>query len=273
MKVDVMVMAGGKCTELLRQCSQMEYEALIEINGVPMVKYVVDAARHSQSIGRIAVIGPVELLEPFLKDDVDLFISGQERLVDNVREGMQALGGQRKVLILSSDVPLISPQVIDSFVERCLAREADFYYPIVSKENNLQRFPGTKRTYARLRDGVFTGGNIFVMNPAIVEGALGFMQKMIIWRKQPLKLCQAFGWKYILKLVLGRLTIAELEERVHHLTGYSAAALVMEFPEVGFDVDKPSDLEMMRLYLKPQNLSGAVGEECGEHPADTVVLH
>lgn len=253
MKVDVVIMAGGKSTQPLRECSERDYEALIEINGMPMVEYVVRAARQSTSVGRIAVIGPVEQLQPFLKDQADLLVEGKDRMIDNLREGITALATDRKVLILCADIPLISPGAIDEFVKMCMDRDADFYYPIISKESNLERFPGTRRTYARLKDGTYTGGNIFILNPAIVDGAVDFMNKMIVWRKKPLKLSRAFGLKFIVKFVAGRLSILELESRVRELTGFSAAALAMEYPEVGFDVDKPSDLELIKMYLKYAN--------------------
>lgn len=253
MKVDVIIMAGAKNTGALRECSTTDYEALITIHGVPMVQYVANAARQARSVERIAVVGPVDMLRPYLQGTVDLLVEGKSGMIDNIRAGMEALNTDRKVLILCSDIPMVRSEVIDDFVAQSEGREADFYYPIISKEANLNRFPGTHRTYARLKEGTYTGGNIFLMNPAIVDGATAFMEKMIIWRKKPLKLSQAFGFKVIFKFAMGSLSISELENRVHKITGFSAAALEVIHPEVGFDVDKPSDLEMMEKYLQLAN--------------------
>lgn len=253
MKVDVIIMAGARNTGALRECSPTDYEALITIHGVPMVQYVAQAARTARSVERIAVVGPVEMLRPYLENTADLLVEGRSGMIDNIRAGMEALDTERKVLILCSDIPMVSADAIDDFVTQCAIREADFYYPIISKEVNMDRFPGTRRTYARLKEGTYTGGNIFLMNPAIVNGATEFMEKMIIWRKKPIKLSQAFGFKVIFKFALGSLTISELEHRVHQLTGFSAAALIVRHPEVGFDVDKPSDLEMMEKYIQLAN--------------------
>lgn len=253
MKVDVIIMAGAKNTGALKECCSIDYEALIPIHGVPMVQYVARAARQARSVERIAVVGPAQMLRPHLQEMVDLLVEGQTGMIDNIRAGMEALHTERKVLILCSDIPMVRPEVIDDFVAQCEARNADFYYPIISKETNLTRFPGTRRTYARLKEGTYTGGNIFMMNPAIVEGATDFMRKMITWRKKPLKLSQAFGFKVIFKFALGNLSVSELECRVRKITGFSAAALVVTHPEVGFDVDKPSDLEMMEKFLQTAN--------------------
>lgn len=253
MKVDVIVLAGARNTGALRECSPIEYEALIAIKGTPMVQYVVNAARQAGSVGRIAVVGPVQVLEPLVQGKVDFLVEGQNEMLENIRLGIQALQTERRVLILCSDIPLVSSRVIDDFVAQCGQRDVDFCYPIISKETNLSKFPGTRRTYARLREGTYTGGNIFVMNPAIIEGAADFVKKMTAWRKKPVKLSQAFGLLFILKFVLGCLTIPDLEARVFKITGFRAAAIVVNHPEVGFDVDKPSDLEMMEQYIQMAN--------------------
>lgn len=249
MKVDVIIMAGAKNTGALRECSQSDYEALIAIRGVPMIDYVVESARQAKSVGRIAVVGPVAELQPHLADKVEMVVEGKEKLLENIQLGIQALKPERKVLILCSDIPLISPEAIDEFVSQCVGREVDVYYPIISKEANLERFPGTHRTYARLREGTYTGGNMFIINPVVIDGAMEFANKMITWRKKPLKMSQAFGVIFIVKFVLGCLSIAELERRVQKITGFSAAAVIVRHPEIGFDVDKPSDLEMMEKYI------------------------
>ncbi|MCK4258663.1 MAG: nucleotidyltransferase family protein [Halanaerobiales bacterium] len=248
MKVDVVILAGAENKGLLRECSDSDYEALIEIKGVPMVKYVVQAALGAELVERVAVVGPVDILRPYL-EEVDILVNSKAQIVENISAGIKALQSDRNILILTSDIPLIQSDTIDFFINQCNTREADCYYPIISKEANQSRFPGTQRTYARLRDGVYTGGNIFSIHPRVVDEATDFMRKLVTWRKNPLKLSQVFGLKFIFKFITGRLTISELEKRVHKITGFSAAALVCEYPEIGFDVDKPSDLAFMEKYI------------------------
>lgn len=250
MKVDVIILAGAENKGPLQECSSISYEALIEINGLPMVEYVIQAVQGAETVERIAVVGPVDMLQSRLSDQVDFLVQSKDSIIANIQEGIHALGAQRNILILTSDIPLINSLVIDQFIQLCEQRKADCYYPIVSKEANLSRFPGTKRTYARLKEGIYTGGNIFVLNPQVINGAAQFINKLVTYRKKPIKLSQLFGIKFIVKFVLGRLKIRELEERVEKLTGFSAAALVLDYPEIGFDVDKPSDLMFMEDYIQ-----------------------
>lgn len=253
MKVDVIILAGAENKGPLQECSSSGYEALIEINGLPMVEYVIQAVRGSDAVERMAVVGPVEILQSQLSGQVDYLVQSKDSIVANIQEGIRALGGERNILILTSDIPLINTGAIDQFIQSCQERQADVYYPIISKEANTNRFPGTQRTYARLREGTYTGGNIFILNPQVIDAAAEFIDRLVTYRKKPLKLSQLFGLKFIVKFVLGRLKIRELEERVYKLTGFTAAALVLDYPEIGFDVDKPSDLLFMEQYMKKAN--------------------
>lgn len=249
MKVDVILLAGARNQGALKECSPLEYEALIEIEGVPMINYVVDAVQQAESVEKIVIVGPVAQLKSHLQGKVTDIIESGNQLVDNIVRGLEVLEKGRKVLVITSDIPMINSTTIDQFVAKCAGRDVDFYYPIISKQANLARFPDTKRTYARLREGTYTGGNMVLLNPEVIERAKELIYKVVTYRKKPFKLSQLFGFKFIIKFLLGQLTISELEARLEKLTGISAVTLICELPEIGFDVDKPSDLEMVKNML------------------------
>jgi hypothetical protein len=55
-----------------------------------------------------------------------------------------------------------------------------------------------------------------------------------------------FGLGALVKLLLGQLTITELEQTVSRILGVPAVALISQFAEIGFDVDKPEDLALVQ---------------------------
>ena len=61
-------------------------------------------------------------------------------------------------------------------------------------------------------------------------------------RKRPLALARRVGGDGLLKLLLGRLSLAEVEARAQRILGVEARALVTPYPEVGVDVDREEDL-------------------------------
>jgi hypothetical protein len=57
---------------------------------------------------------------------------------------------------------------------------------------------------------------------------------------------QMLGIKIIIKFIIRRLSIKDVEKKISNMIGHNCKALIVEHPEIGFDVDKPSDLKMMK---------------------------
>ena len=70
-----------------------------------------------------------------------------------------------------------------------------------------------------------------------------------IRRKKPWMLARILGLKFILKFLMGTLTIDELQERVEELFGVKARAIISSYPEIATDVDKDSDFELAARAL------------------------
>jgi GTP:adenosylcobinamide-phosphate guanylyltransferase len=246
MKVDVLLLAGARTKGSLRELSAVEHEALIKIADMPMVEYVIRAVKDASLTGRVIIVGPRNDLECSVNERVDLIIDSGDDLVQNIERGIKALDPQNYILLITSDIPLISSEIIDEFILSCQDSEADIYYPIISKKNSISKYPGAKRTYVHLAEGVFTGGNLVLIRPYVLQDGLDFLQKVILWRKKPWKLSQLLGLKFVFKFLMGNLSINEIEERLYKIIGYKGRGMISEHPEIGFDVDKPSDLQLMR---------------------------
>jgi GTP:adenosylcobinamide-phosphate guanylyltransferase len=246
MKVDVLILAGGLNKGSLREYSAVKHEAMIKIGDIPMVEYVIKAANKAELTDKVAVIGPRKQIKEQVDQKIDLIVDAGESMIENVHKGIKKLKTQNHVLVITCDIPLIREEVIDEFINSCEDKEADIYYPIISKQKNTAKFPDVKRTYVRLAEGTFTGGNMAVIKPEILSNALDWFEKVIIWRKKPWKLSQLLGIKFIFKFILGNLSLQEIEDRITEVIGYKGLGLIIDHPEVGFDIDKPSDLELMR---------------------------
>lgn len=243
---DAIVLAGGENSEHLSEFSSQSYEAMIEIAGKPMVTFVTDALAAAPRVERILIVGPVEQLVKCNFPEQMILVEGGHTIIESIQLGMRALGHQRKVLVVTADIPLLTPAAIDDFLTQCADSEADLYYPIVSKKIHNQHYPGNKRTYVRFKDGTYTGGNIFLVNPVIVPQCLVVAEELINNRKNPFKLCCLLGWGFVLNFLIGRLNLSKVKERVAQLLGVTGAVIQSSYPELGIDVDKPSDLEMVR---------------------------
>ena len=124
-------------------------------------------------------------MEEAIQEKADLFVEAAYTLEDNILRGISALEKRSDyLLIMTSDIPLITAEAIDKYVEACLQDgKADLYYPIIPKERNLEKFPTSRRTYFQLAEGIFTGGNMVIVKPDIFTGNRDLLEKVIAWQK------------------------------------------------------------------------------------------
>ncbi len=228
---------------------QLENKALINIKDKHMIEYVIDALKGCTEIQKIAVVGPVDKLDPIIKDKVDYIIEGTDSIVDNIILALDCFPGDKEVLISTSDIPMITVEAIEDFIMQAKQKRADLCYSVVDKQVNDERFPGIRRTYARLREGQFTGGNIFLFNPAATDRCKTFIEKMLEYRKSPAKMAKVLGVGFLIKLVLGMLTIKAVQDKCEKLLGIKGAVVISRYPELGNDIDKPEDVDYILKFM------------------------
>jgi GTP:adenosylcobinamide-phosphate guanylyltransferase len=245
---DAVILAGSPNTGPLAECSGENYEAMIKIGDKPMVRYVVDALLDSKLINKIAISGPKELADFFPEDSVSV-IEPEGTVIGNALKALKVVDATKPVIISTCDIPLLTAEAVIDFIKLCQGKKADFFYPIVSMKEASYKFPGVKRTSAKIKEGTFTGGNIFFLNQGLNSSVTAKAQEFVNFRKSPLKLCKLLGFKFVFKLLFRRLSIPELEAKVSEVLGLKVKAVITLFPEIGIDVDKPSDYSIVSRFL------------------------
>jgi len=231
----------------------IDNKAFLKVNGRNMIEYVIDGLKASDHIDKISIVGPIEELKKSVGDRVDFYYESVDCIFENVKLGLEPFKDDERVLVLTSDVPMLSGSSVTDFVMHSEEKKPDLAYPIVDKSLNEKLFPGFERTYVKLQNGTFTGGNIFYFNPHIVQPCKDFFVKAIENRKKPWKTGKMLGFKFLILLLLGRLTIAGVEKRFSELLNIKAIAIVSTYPELANDIDKMSDLKVVEHFLK-QNI-------------------
>lgn len=254
MKYDTIILAGGESTCELRKIAPYDNEALIIIGSCPMIYYVYNALKASANVNRIIISGPVEALRNiFAREENIYFVNSGANAMESFDNAVQMLSQMGsvtdKLMVLPTDIPFITPAAVNDFITRCEATEADFYYPLTSRKTNENKFPGVTRTYVTLKEGVFTGGNIFLIRTAIVDKCMDIGLKLVIRRKDPIAMAKLFGFSLVWKYFIKRLSISEIKKRFFQVTGIKGEPIISPYAEVGVDVDKPSDLILAQEYL------------------------
>lgn len=244
-----MVLAGAPNRGRLREVSDVAFEALIPVAGRPLVEYVVEAMAGCAELGRVVVVGPAQLAYLTRPPRVEL-VEGTDGLVDNLARGLRTFAPDEMVVVATGDIPLLTPAVVSAFVAECRALgDYDFYYSVIPRDAILSRYPGARRSWIGLRDGSVTGGNLFMLRAGAALGILPDLERVTGLRKSALGLAAMLGPVLVVKYLLGRLTLAEAERRVRSHFRISGRAVLTRHAEVGIDVDKPADLELVTSIL------------------------
>jgi GTP:adenosylcobinamide-phosphate guanylyltransferase len=243
--MDTVVLAGGRDRGELAAATGISYRPLLDIGGQPVIARLLTALHASDRVGRIAVVAPEPVLAAAAEHHADLRVPSGDSFIANLLAGVDALASPY-VLIVTGDLPLLTTAGVDEFIDRSLAAEAEITYPIIPKEVCEARFPGGKRTWVRLRDGVFTGGNAVTLTRDFANRSRALIAGLYASRKNPLKLASVLGFGFVIGLLRGRLTLADIERRASTIVGGRAKAVICSHPELGFDIDKLSDLQTAR---------------------------
>lgn len=246
--VDALILAGAPAGPEMDPEGVLTSRAMVDIGGMTMLQRVVDALRGSSSISRIVAVGNVSA------DRVDAIVEPGGDLMENIRRGLEALSATAPVLVVSSDVPLLTPEAVDDFLDTATKLDVDLTYPIITQESCESRFSGMKRTYLKTADGTFTGGNLMLVKPDFVRNNWDVIADAYAARKQVGKLARIIGLSVLARFVVGQvipsvLRLSYLEDAVSRLVKAKVAAVVSSYPEIGEDVDKQSDLEAVRRIL------------------------
>ena len=193
-----------------------------------MVTWVLEALASASTVDRVVLVGAEGLTDtPGLRQQ----LRGGADLVETIERGVRACPGAGHVLLVTADVPALTPDGIDAFVRDAMATGADIVYPIIPRAANEARFPGARRTYLRLTDGVFTGGNLFLVRPEVILRQRDLIRRAHAARKHPFRLARMVGWGVLWRLLWRRLSVAEAEAAVSRLLGASIRAVVTDDAE------------------------------------------
>lgn len=247
--LDALILAGGSFKSETGEESQ---KALLNFKGRIMVDYVVKAIQGSNNISRLALVGQVAELQKYYEEDASLILApAGEDMLQSILNGLQALKPQGLFLGASGDLPFLTVEAVDDFLEKCFQKEGyDLYYAIVPKSAAEAKFPGTKRTYVTLKDNTYTGGNLFLVRSEAVDTLLERGAKLLELRKNPLALGRQVGFDFILRFLLHLATVSEAEKRFSALLGIKGTAVETTYAEIGVDVDKPEDVTLVKTILE-----------------------
>lgn len=252
--MDVIILAGdqGKPEDALYAMTGVSHKALLPIAGKPMLRYVMEALVGSPAVERFVVVGLTPGECPDLGAPVACTPS-RGGLFDNVVAGFEKLHqvnpDARLAILSSADIPLLTTEMVNWFIQTCGETDHDIYYTVVERSTMERRFPQAGRTFVPLRGGTYCGGDIFMARTDLIHSNQALFDRLMDARKNFWKQVQLIGPGFLIRFALRRLTMADAERRISKALGVRGRAIVTPFAEMGMDVDKPHQLEIVRAEL------------------------
>jgi molybdopterin-guanine dinucleotide biosynthesis protein A len=242
--VEVVILAGsGKKGSAFAAGQGAPHTALLEIGGKSILARMLEAFGSAPEVSRIIVVADPPVREALPPGIVALEAGGT--ISRNLATGLGA-AREEWLIVTPADIPFLSAEMIAVFLQEGFASGGELVYPIVERRDYEARFPGGKRTYAALRGGTFTGGNLVLAKSSLMRNLLPLVENLFEKRKNPFALAGIFGYGFILKLLFHGLTLSGLEARASELAKGKVVALPTKLAELAFDIDKPEDLEAAR---------------------------
>jgi hypothetical protein len=253
--MDAVITAGGipLPEDPLYPYTQGRPKALLDIAGKPMIQWVLDAVGGAKDVDHVVLIGLTEQSGVTCSKPM-VFMENQGHMLTNLIEGIhkvQAMNPQAEyVLLVSSDIPALTSEMVDWCVETALETKDELYYGVIPKAVMDRRYPGSKRTFTKLKGESFCGADIHVAHVKLASEHLDTWERLIANRKNPLKQAAVFGYVTLLLLVTRMIDLDGAVKRLSDRLNIKGRAVRWQYAEAGMDVDKPHQLEMMRADME-----------------------
>ena len=242
--MNAIVLAGGGPDAVSASAPGLPNKAFVEIRGVALVERVITALRSAPEVGHIIVVAPPAAHDhPALSTADERRLDGA-RMVDSLASGLTGAAPDELVLVVASDLPVLTAAGIAEFLTQATARDLDVAYAIVSERDHHGAYPGVPHTWAKMVEGRFCGGGLAALKPRVLPALRGILDELGAARKSPLRLAAIFGWDILPRFALGSLTVAAAERRASAILRAPAGAIACSLPEVAVNVDRPSDVAL-----------------------------
>ncbi|NQY12924.1 MAG: NTP transferase domain-containing protein [Henriciella sp.] len=254
--IQTFILAGARAKgDALADGHGVPSKAHIKIAGRSMISRVLEALSGSQMTGEMTVIGleghqslQAEENWPPVKT-----IAGALGPAASVCKALDESKDPASVLVTTCDHALLSPAIVDTFLDQSIAADADLTVALARRDTIEQAHPETSRTYLRFGDGEYSSCNLFFLATPAARQVVEFWQSAEQDRKRPWRIAWRFGIIPALRILVGRPSLAQVFAIVSQRLGVVIRPIVLPYGEAAIDVDTVEDLKLVEQIVLKQN--------------------
>jgi CTP:molybdopterin cytidylyltransferase MocA len=243
--------------KVLLDAAGVDNKALIDLNGKPMINYVIEALDKSRYIRSITIFGltadeiNVETTKPLA------FSEGGNTTFETLKKVITYFKNKENkpeyILSTSCDIPLITYEMIDRICKQInLDDDIELYYNIVWHKRVAELLPEVTKVPLKLKEGNMVFGDIHVFSIDVLDKGdrLAVLNRIMMNRKNFGAVIKFLSIKYFLKYMIRQLTLKDAGTRIMRVFDLKAGFLLCNIPEVCADLDYAKDLETFKIYSK-----------------------
>lgn len=222
------------------------HKALIPLGGETLLARVVGALRGAGAT-RVAVVSS----HPDVRAEAARL--GTEAIDEADGPSLSAAAGAEHLgtplLLTTADHALLDA----AWVQRFLADvpdDADVAALVAARRTVEAAAPGTNRTWLKLADGHWSGCNLFWLANPNALAVIALWRRVEAERKRPWRMAGILGPGMLLRYLFGRLALTDAARRLGRLAGVRAAVVETPYGLASVDVDKPTDLDLVRRIVE-----------------------
>ena len=257
-QMTAIVLAGDRTKmDSLVNHSEVGAKAMIDIDGLPMVRRVLNALRAARVVKRICLAGPEASavasdgpLASWVDSGEVQWRAPESSPSTSAYNAMRSLAPEEAVLLTTADHPLLTPEIVDAFGRQSLADDVDVAVGLAPHALVTEAYPGIKKTVLRFSDGEFCGCNLFAFITPEGRRAASFWRKIEQQRKKPMVVIGLLGWGAVIRYRLGLLSLEEALAKLSKRLGLRIRAVILPYANAAIDVDSIADLMVVKGSLE-----------------------
>ncbi len=248
-----LILAGNRRGRIdpMAAAAGVSHKALLPVDGTPMILHVIRALQACPAVHRIIVsTEPSDILAAFAEARTILVRPSAASPSRSVAASLLEFG--TPLLVTTADHALLTPEILQSFLSQT-PDEADATAGVARSDVIRVAYPTTRRTWLRMRDGDFSGCNLFLLRTPSASRAVDFWQRLEQKRKSPVAMVRIIGLTALFRYLFKSLTMQAAVRLLGRRVGAKLAIVELPFADAAVDVDKPSDLLLVdKTFAKRQ---------------------
>lgn len=238
-------------------------KSIVPVAGTPMIIRVIEAIEKSPMAGNIHICGPSESVIddcPPLREMIKLkrvaWLPPGGSPCISAANCVDRIDETSPIFLTTADHALLTAEMIGYFLSESAGKNADATVGLVNYEEIIKKYPDSKRTRLRFRNGSYCGCNLFTLCNSRGRSLISLWKQVEQIRKHPLKILnRLLGTANSIYYMLGKLTLNDTLQSLSEKYSVNANAVILPYPAAGVDVDTIADLHLVESIISAPNMS------------------